>query len=580
VNAQSHATGKWRLGLGWLILAGVIVLLHGRSLWFGWFMDDYAHVRQLRKAAWSLKDLVGACRLELVGGVADFWFLPETTLRFFRPASFAVMKLVYVLSDWSPLVQHAASLCWHLLACGLLMTLLVRMGIGVWTALLAAGLFAAHAGHVVTVQWIACQTELMVTSALLGATLCYGEAFWWGRQKWWFVGTLILFVFALGCRENAIMLPAVLAVGDALGARQERRWRWGPWIALGAVAIAYLFLRNTMLGGIELPPRPYVIPPSAPDFPRFVFDKLLYYLLGEFALIPVAPIGGLPVLRSWPMWFYGASLVVVGGVGWAVLRNWQERIARVSAAWLILFMLPVLPTFASPHHLYLPGIGWSLLIGLGLSGLGQLAQTRRYPITVGLSRIAVLLFAALNILLGQSYTYHMLGTGQAVEDRVIDELASAPTPIRSGDTVYIANLPMIAHYARLGLEDRLGIENVRLVVLTWSPRLLGMVTPSNLSRIDDTTIEMTVTADRYFSGPIGRLVREADSPAAALAAGTIVETEAFSARMLAVDAEGVHRLRFEFKRPLSAPGTHLFWGSRSRWATQVVPKITSHKDSP
>lgn len=574
MSEQPTTTSSARLALGWLILAVVIGLIHGRSVTFGWFMDDYAHVAQLQAADWSLSDLVGACRLELVGGVADFWFLPETTLRFFRPVSFAVMKFVYVLSDWSPTVQHAASLVWHVLTCGLLMTLLVRLGMSLVVATIAAGLFAVHAGHVVTVQWIACQTELMVTAALLGATLCYGQAFWWGRQKIWFVGTLILFVFALGCRENAIMLPAVLGVADVFGPRKTRQWRWLPWIVLGVVALVYLGVRHSYLGGIELPPRPYVIPPGAPDFPRFVLDKLLYYLLGEFALIPVAPIGGLPVLRSWPLAFYGSALVVVGGVSWLLLNTWSDRSARLAAAWLILFMLPVLPTFASPHHLYLPGVGWSLLAGLLLGGLTALAQKGTAPKRVGLGWVGLVLFAGLSVTLGQSYTHHMLSTGDAVEDRVIDELATAPTSIASGDTVYIANLPMIAHYAQLGLEQELGLENVRVVVLTWSPRLLGMVTPSKLEIIDEDTIEMEVVDDRYFSGPIGRLVREAGGQAADLSVGTVVQTSDFAATLLAVDSDGVSRLRFDFTKPLASPGTHLFWGSRTRWATQVLPRIT------
>ena len=32
--------------------------------------------------------------------------------------------------------------------------------------------------------------------------------------------------------------------------------------------------------------------------------------------------------------------------------------------WLGGFLLPVLPAFESPHHLYLPGVGWAVAAGL------------------------------------------------------------------------------------------------------------------------------------------------------------------------------------------------------------------------
>src|SRR5690606_19138750 len=91
-------------------LALVIALLHGGSLGYGLYLDDWAHFRQLRAADWSLGGLVDACRLELVGGAIEMWWLPETTLRFFRPVAFGLMKLVYTLSGWSPVAAHAASL--------------------------------------------------------------------------------------------------------------------------------------------------------------------------------------------------------------------------------------------------------------------------------------------------------------------------------------------------------------------------------------------------------------------------------------------------------------------------------------
>ena len=92
-----------------LLLALLVFTLHWRSLHYGLFMDDHVHCRQLRACGWSLGELTDACRLELVGGPLDAWFMPDCTLRFFRPLAFGLMKLTYTLTGWRP-ARHARRL--------------------------------------------------------------------------------------------------------------------------------------------------------------------------------------------------------------------------------------------------------------------------------------------------------------------------------------------------------------------------------------------------------------------------------------------------------------------------------------
>ena len=242
-----------------LLLAALILVLHSNSLDHGLFMDDYAHFQQLRECDWSLGGLVDACRLELVGGVVNLWFIPECTLRFFRPVSFGLMKLTYTLGGWDPFVMHVASLLWHLVACTLLMLLLRRLGASTWLAWCVAGLFAVHPGQVATIQWIACQTELMGTTFLLGATLCYLRFRGWSeltntlparRARFgWAAACALLFAIALGCRENAIAFPLVMLPVEFLLWRRRTREMISVYAVLGVLAIAYLAVRAL------LPPR-------------------------------------------------------------------------------------------------------------------------------------------------------------------------------------------------------------------------------------------------------------------------------------------------------------------------------------
>lgn len=565
-------------------LAILVAWLHGPSLGDGLFLDDWAHYRQLRECDWSLAGLTDACRLELVGGIVELWWMPECTLRFFRPVAFGTMKLVYTLSDWEPAALHAASLLWHLLACVLLMHLLRRLTASAWMAWAIAALFAVHPAHVATVQWIACQSELIVTVLLLLATLCWARYRCWPGfgppdaaaagppSAGWAAAAVALFLLALGCRENAIVFPLVMACVEPLARR--RRWREvaALYAACGAAIAAYLAVRTHYLRGVALPPPPYIMPPGDPDFLRFLFDKACYYLIGEFLIVPCVPIGGLPYFRGRPLLFYGLAALVIALVAALAVRHRRSVAGLLAPAWLLGFMGPLLPAFESPHHLYLPGIGWAVAAMLLFRGLGSPAadagprvrRLRRAGLAVLLGGTGAL-FGVVSFYLGLA-----IRTGQQVEDCVAEEIAAAPGGLASGDTLYIANLPLLAHYTRLTVEERTGLRNLRVIPLTWAPRMLGTATPAELRWVDDRTLEVHVARDRYFAGPLGLLARRSSGRPVP----DIVDRTAdlgLHVRVIARDAEGISALRFTFDRPLTAPGLHLFWGSRARWAYEVQP---------
>ncbi len=584
-SRRTHRSYRWWALLAVLGLAALIAAFHGRAVTYGLLMDDHAHYRQLRDCGWSLGELTRACHLELTGGVIELWWMPECTLRFFRPVAFGLMKLTYTLGGWSPFVMHIASLAWHLVACLLLTLLIRRLGAPRRLAWAVAGLFAIHPAHVATVQWIAAQTELMVTTLLLAALLCWAEFRRWPKgpvdvdpdrrppQRWgWGVACALLFAAALGCRENAIVFPFVVLAVEPLMRRRRSRAALALFAIFGITIGVYLALRTHYLGGAALPPRPYVVPPTDPDFFRYILDKTCYYLLGEFLLVPCVPIGGLAYFHERPLAFYGLTLLVAAICAVLFVRNRRTTAGVLAPACLLGFMLPVLPAFVSPHHLYLPGVGWAIFAMLMFQEIGgfagadkPVARRRRVLAWVGVTASA-LVFGAGTYLCGIA-----VDTAQAVEDRVVDEIAAAPQPVTDGDTLYIANLPVIAHYVRLAVEERTGTRGLRVVPLTWSPRLLGVVTPSELTQIDERTIEVRVAGDRYFSGPLRLLIEQAARGKSPLVLHQPVRYKSFTVEPLDGDSEGISALRFTFDHRLAQTGVHLYWGSQTRWAYQVSP---------
>ena len=575
------------IALGVAALAVLIFSLHGRALDYGLFMDDYAHVRQLRACDWSVGGLTDACRLELVGGVIELWWMPECTLRFFRPAAFGLMKLTYTLAGWNPYPMHIASLIWHLIVCTLLMLVLRRLGVGVWLAGAAAALFAIHPGHVGTVQWIASQSELMVTTFLLAGLLCYMKFRGWpagsgltrkmdGGGRWgWAAACVALFAMALGCRENAVVFPLVLVALEPWGRRPRGRAVVALYGVLGLVAAIFLVLRWHYLGGAALPPRPYVVSPGDADFVRYVFDKACYYLLGEFLLVPCVPIGGLPYFRARPLVFYGLALLAVVLLAMVCVRWWRRGPGALAVVWLGGFLLPVLPAFESPHHLYLPGVGWAVAAGLLLRGIGgsvvgrsPRGRQRRWVAAWTVTLLTGAIFGVATHFFGLA-----LDSAQRVEDGVADEIVSARPELRAGDTLYVANLPVIAHYVKLAVEERTGLRDLRVVALTWAPRLLGLVgtaTPSELTWVDERTIDVRIARERYFSGPLGLLAAEANGVRFPAEPRRPLRFEGFTVEVRERDARGIAALRIVFDDVPGRSGVHFFWGSRTCWAMEVI----------
>lgn len=578
------------------VIATLIISLHGRCLEYGLFMDDHAHARQLRESGWSLRELVDACRLDLFGEILEVWWQRDFSIRFFRPVAFACMKLVYVLSGWSAVAQHVASLAWHAAAVLLLMRLLRRLGYGFLASLSAAALFAIHPGQIATVQWIASQSELIVSTLILGAVHCFANFRGWPGRRWsdtgpdtaagasppatphwaWGVAAAVLYALALGCRENAFMLPLVLLAVEMVCTGRLRRRNVLAYAGLAAVALGYVALRSAYLGGAALPGRPYVVPPTEPDFLPYVFDKFCYYLLGEFICAPLVPITGLNYCRENAWLFYPATGIVVVLMLWIALRARPRVGAVLGPAWVSLFMLPVLPAFESPHHLYLPGLGWAIvfaqLVTLLAHGRNALRgfTPGRPPGVIRMAAVA-LIVAALGVGFGAGTHFFSLplDTAQDVEDRVADEVVAVASELHDGDTLYFANLPLIAHYVRMIVEDRTGLKDLRAVALTWSPRLLGMQTPSELRWVDERTIDVEIAGDRYFDGALGKMVRDATHRPIPIDPGKPLVHGAFSVELLAADLDAVRALRFRFERPPGEGGVHLFWGSRTRWAYHV-----------
>ena len=587
ITPPTEAEGRDSFSRLWMaaVVACFVVAGHVWSVDTGLWLDDHSHFDHLRNGDWSFRSAVDAAELGIIGEVMDLWGRRETGLRFFRPIAFWIMRAEYTVGDWSPAVMHAFSMGWHFLCCMLVGALAMRcLGRRFW-ATVAASLMAIHPGHMATVQWIACQTEMMTTAFLLIGVLAYARHSGWPDRMFvrrygeadqaevlrtpprtvTFAGivTVICYMLALGCRENAVLFPLVCWLGDRLFGTARRRWvRW-EHVAMGCGLVAYLVLRWVMLGGFPLPGKPYLMPIWDLGFPEFALHKISIYMIGLFAYVPVVPIGGRMYLADRPEWLYGGLVGTLLLLLAIRLLYRRSRGVTWAIVWLVCLFAPVIPVFASSHHLYLPGVAAALLMAAGLGALGglRLPWGGRAPRPArwfcGLL-IVVHVVALVTLTRAMGFAY---SRGTLAEDLLVDDVVRRGRPIAEGDHLFFINIPVTAYYAVPAIKARLGLEELHGHVLTFSPDLLRMESPGEVEWQDRHRIRIRSGPDnRYLEGVTGQMLLGAMDLTGLTEKGRI-NAGLFAVTPHGIDDQGIRELVFEFNEPLDSPAYHFFYGS-------------------
>ncbi len=595
---MSRLRAPIRMGL---VLALLVLGTHVQGIDTGLFLDDHSHFYRLRHLDWSFRSAVESSYLGIVGEVLDVWNRHEAGLRFFRPIAFWTMKIEYTLAGWNPATMHVFSMAWHWLA-ALLTGVLAWRFMGHWGwATLAACMLALHPSHVSCSYWIASQTELQVAVWVLLATLAYARYASWPRpllaaldgpaagpavaaprgRGMWLAATVLCLCLALGCRENSIMLVPFLALGDVVFALRRGRGlgaalrglHWKTYVLLGAVVAGYLGLRTWALGGFPLPGKPYLMTPADPGFVGFIIDKFALNVVALFGFMPIVPLGGLTYFRERPANLYVPFLLIVAVVAVLVWVLRGRRGVLLAPAWIVLMMLPLLPVFSSPHHLYVPSIGSSIVLAIlahqaagGSQGAAAWAlQLRRRVCAAG----------ATTLVLALAFSCWSMGwvyrSSTGIEDLVINDVRQLDgRPLHDGDHLFFLNIPMMAYYVVPAIEEQTGLRELKGHALTFSPSPLLMDESCRVEQVDAHTLRVTAGDTPYFTGTAGMIVLQGIGIELMPRAGDEFDADLYVVRVERASAEGIEELTFRFRRPLSSPDFHFYLTSRVRMAYPLV----------
>jgi hypothetical protein len=364
---------------------------------------------------------------------APRWFTePETTSSLretnYRPVLVASFALDVALWGRRPGGFHAVNIGLHLGVVLLTYALALRAWGRPAAALAAAALVALHPINGEAVSYISARSSLLSAALVLAAVLAWDNSARRRRSLWRTAASLGLGVLAVGVKETAVVLPALILVWDRLTGPADASWtgslrRSWPWWALVA---AYMAWRHVVLS--ESAPADLV--GDGPLQALAFTAKLLLASVGAW-LLPI----GWAIDHGWP-WRIGAgegAALAIGAIaaasGTFALWRWAPRLGWCAVwFWVSLAPLAALPwvsrlTLYQDHRVYLAQVG------LALAG-GEII--RRAAITIPVPKyrlIAVGATAALVAALGIHTTVKRIPVWRDADTLWTYTLAQYPTSV-------------------------------------------------------------------------------------------------------------------------------------------------------
>jgi hypothetical protein len=447
---------------GALALVALAALALLPTLLSPFFADDYFHVEQAGR--WR-DALTHGWVLPIDDGGA--WWTPHgLSVEYFRPLivlSFAVDRLLY--GDHAA-GYHLSNLLMHLSTTLLLWGIARRVlgaGFAAWGA---AALFAIHPAHTVAVGWISGRTDVLATMLYAAAFLLYLESRpLHGGSAPRLALSCVAFGLALFAKEMAITLPAVILAHNLLVARGESLARRLVAPALtGLVAVGYLALRFTVLGGFHPPPVPFAYHLGEPGLALHLLTAPLLYLADLVVFVPADPMATLPFWRAHPVLLILFLALVVQTFRTTLKKVPNRSIAAWGIGWMAVTLLPVMMLTMGEHFLYLPSMGYCLLVGSQLPAAPSVIDPKQRR---ALAVVAALVIA---VCFGRTAMFYAFSRGAA---QAIEEAVTALDRAPQDRVLLVADLPASAALAfpqavRLARPGRsLDVEMLSLV-----PRVL------------------------------------------------------------------------------------------------------------
>jgi hypothetical protein len=291
--------------------------------------------------------------------------------RYYRPVPTTLGAFEYALFGLRPAGYHLVSALLHAATAALVALLLWQLSGGaILATLLGGGLFAVH--PVQSEAFCAACYQTTLLAGLFGtlALVAFGRVLVRGPSLGTLFGLGASLLFALVSKEESFAIPFFVLAWAAL-LRPAGWWRalWTSAIAMGIPLVLVLLLRQAFLAPSKVT--------YFADEPARVVVLTMVRVAGFYLELLVAPLQLCP-FYDWFIIGYepGVSFAVVTGalvlclaIGVALIFVRRSPLISLGVAWLLLGLAPVsqaipIIVVAADRFLYIPMLGWVLLVGL------------------------------------------------------------------------------------------------------------------------------------------------------------------------------------------------------------------------
>jgi len=324
------------------------------------------------------------------GFIRDLSFLDEafttdlfayTGLRsnFYRPIQTLSYMFDYSIWGLKPLGYHLGNILIHLLNVGLVFFLSKAISKNNRSSIIAALLFAIHPVHTEAVSYVSGRADLLVSAFLLAGLLLYIKSSHLGNKQKnvYLLVSAVFFLFALLSKEIALIFPLILLFYDRCfnydNAMRKARvvcFRYLPFLL---VVIIYFLLRNYAF-------HEYIA--HSAEIKITLYERLLTIpkIILEYLKILILPLDlhmdryvePENSLLSLKFFIPGVIVVMLFSLFFTLKEKYRD--VFFAAGWFLIFLLPSLNLIKinaaiAEHWLYLPSIGFFLIVAMAMSAM-------------------------------------------------------------------------------------------------------------------------------------------------------------------------------------------------------------------
>lgn len=329
----------------------------------------------------------------------DVWRFSNPLLvsNYWRPIFMVWLLINHSLFGFNPAGWHITSALVHALATFLSFRLAYKLSGDTTIATVAALIFAVHPCHVETVAWVSGATDSLMALFYIACLLAFVKG--WnepGRKAWvWFTVSAILFALSVLSKETALTLPVlVLAYVAIFGKRDGNTWQWTasrvawPLFAYALVFLLYWIGRNSALAGVTHSRVQVGLGSLLLTWPSL----LLFYVKHLVWPTGLSVFYGTTIVMQATWARFWLPLIEIGlllGLLFAIFIRTRSKLLAFA---VLLLMVPLAPAFIFPaiypidfahdRYLYLPCLGFAILIGMLIRYAGNRLHSNRIQIAV------------------------------------------------------------------------------------------------------------------------------------------------------------------------------------------------------